>query len=443
MLMQRFITHSSPRPSSRRTAGSLLLLVALLCAVPGLLGGQAARAESPSATATSSTSQASFTPRQIVVKLYLASDLVQVARDNGLGVVPIDQFGTRPIYRLRIRDGVDPLMKAQQLEADARVEYAEPNFIIRPPEWVSQYSWAKVDSPGSVTSQWAPKKINLSAAHAAGPNTTGAGITVAVLDTGIDRTHPMLRNRLVPGYDFVDMDADPSEEGAYDVNAAYGHGTHVAGLVALVAPDARIMPVRVLDPNGRGNIWVIAEALRFAVDPDGDEDTPDGADVINLSLSSPRQSDLLADVVGDAICQVETDDDCLSTAPEGTVIIAAAGNSGTTRREYPAAEDESGLLAVAASTPGDFLAGFSTRGAWVDVAAPGKNIVSSMPEGKYASWNGTSMSAGIVSGLAAIVRSTHPDWKWDNVTDHIMATAAEIPGSVPRRIDAYVAVTDT
>jgi len=397
-----------------------------------------------STLATEATqSQSAFTPEQIVVKLYLASDLTGVVRTHGLETTPLDQFGSRPIYRLRIRDGVDPLEKARQLEADDRVEYAEPNFIIHPPERVSQYSWAKVGSASRVTTQWAPDAINLSEAHAAGPNTTGAGITVAVLDTGIDTTHPTLRNRIIPGYDFVDMDADASEEGAYDVNAAYGHGTHVAGLVALVAPDARIMPVRVLDPNGRGNIWVIAEALRYAVDPDGDEETPDGVEVINLSLSTPRHTDLLADVIEDVICQVESDDDCLSIAPEGTVVIAAAGNSGSIKKEYPAAEDEPGLLAVAATNSSDRLATFSTRGAWVDVAAPGAGIISTMPEGRYASWNGTSMSAGLVSGLAAIVRSAHPDWKWDNVTNQIMATSTAIPGSVPRQIDAYVAVTDT
>ena len=102
------------------------------------------------------------------------------------------------------------------------------------------------------------------------------------------------------------MDADPSEVGTAGDDVTYGHGTHVAGLVALAAPAARILPVRVLDRDGVGNIWVLAEALAYAVNPDGDDDTADGAHIINLSLSTLRKTNLLDEVVRDVICD---DDD--------------------------------------------------------------------------------------------------------------------------------------
>ena len=168
----------------------------------------------------------------------------------------------------------------QNWQRTSRVVYAEPNFIGRAPEGVQRVSWPKGEEDDDYQEQWAAGMIRLPEAHTI---TRGAGITIAVLDTGVDATHPALAGQLVNGYDFVDLDADPSEGGSAEQNLHYGHGTHVAGLVALVAPEAKIMPLRVLDENGSGNIWVLAEALTYAINPDGNLNTADGADVINLS----------------------------------------------------------------------------------------------------------------------------------------------------------------
>ena len=111
------------------------------------------------------------------------------------------------------------------------------------------------------------EKIQLSLAHQINRGTGPNGpVKVAVLDTGVDTNHVALAGRLLPGWDFVDDDADPSEVGDQQTGP-YGHGTHVAGLIALVAPEAKIIPIRVLDRYGVGNIWVLAEALAFAIDP--------------------------------------------------------------------------------------------------------------------------------------------------------------------------------
>jgi subtilisin family serine protease len=286
--------------------------------------------------------------------------------------------------------------------------------------------------------------IRLQEAHTV---TRGAGITVAVLDTGVDLTHPLLVGHLVDGYDFVDLDADPIEEGTPDQNPNYGHGTHVAGLVALVAPEARIMPLRVLDADGDGDIWVLAEALAYAINPDGDPGTPDGADVINLSLSTTYPTDLLAEIVAAVTCeqdddQDENDDDGCLVGPNqhGAVVVVAAGNSGSSAPEYPAAEGVVGSLAVGASTPADTLAQFSNYGSWVHLAAPGEGILSSVPGGEYAAWSGTSMATPLAAGEAALVRAANPDFSAASVVGEMISKSEGIDGPVPKRIDVAAAL---
>lgn len=383
-----------------------------------------------------------FVPDEVVVKLLQASAVTGLAADYDLDPTPLDQFGSRAIFRMRIRDGASPPERAAQLAADPRVVYAEPNFVGRAPEGVQRISWPKGDEEDDYQEQWAAGMIRLPEAHTV---TRGAGITIAVLDTGVDATHPALAGRLVNGYDFVDLDADPSEVGSADQHLHYGHGTHVAGLVALVAPDAQIMPLRVLDENGSGDIWVLAEALAYAINPDGDPDTADGADVINLSLSTTHETHLLAEVVSLVTCERDDDpgedDDCLvGPNQHGAVVVAAAGNSSSSTPEYPAAEGVIGSLSVAASTQTDTLAAFSNHGSWVHVAAPGEGILSAVPDDEYAVWSGTSMATPLVAGEAALVRAQNPGFGADSVVGHIISKSEGINGPVPKRIDVAAAL---
>jgi thermitase len=389
-----------------------------------------------------------FLPNEVVMKLSRISDLSQVASSYALHPTPLAQFGTRAIFRMRILDGTSPQDKAADLAADSRVIYAEPNFIGQAPEARQRVTWAKGDESQGFEDQWAAIMIRLPEAHMV---TRGAGITVAVLDTGVDASHPALAGRLVNGYDFVDLDSVPNEEGNHEQNVTYGHGTHVAGLVALVAPQAKIMPLRVLDEEGNSNIWVLAEAMAYAVNPDGNLKTDDGAHVINLSLSTERPTHLLADIGQEITCIKQKDDDddddddekkeCLTqNSQKGVVIVASAGNSGSSAPEYPAAEGVSGSLSVGASTPIDSLASFSNYGAWVHIAAPGQDILSSVPGGEYAFWSGTSMAAPLVAGQAALVRAANPRFDAAAVVQRILSTSFAISGPVPRRIDAAAAL---
>lgn len=300
-----------------------------------------------------------------------------------------------------------------EMEADRRLLYAEPNYIVESPagdRWRFKSRSDFTPEPSAdaqkYNDQYAVGAMRLREAHGI---TDGRGATVAVLDTGVQSGHPELEGALVPGYNFIEDDANTEDagngrddDGDGKVDEMVGHGTHVAGIVHLTAPGAKIMPLRVLDSDGTGNVFLIAEAIQEAVRRD--------ADVINLSLSSTADSDFLEDVLEDVSEPEDDDDDVPSVAgvpPEGLVVVGSAGNEGGTNERYPAAED--GVLGVASVGSTEVRSGFSNYGqGWIDVAAPGEDIQSLFPTDRYASWDGTSMSAPFVSGQAALIRAMRP-----------------------------------
>lgn len=357
-------------------------------------------------------------PAQIIMRLQSAADLPAIAATYRLDPIPLDQLGSAPLYLVHIADATSPDVKAAALSVDPRVAYAEPNVIGAAPEDQGDSSWASGGNDLVYRGQWAPAIMRLPQAFTV---TRGAGVTVAVLDTGIDLTHPAFSGRLVPGYDFVDNDPDPSEVGVPGVNRAYGHGTFVAGLVALAAPDARVMPVRVMDPNGLSDVWRLSKAMVWAAN--------NGASIINLSLGTHVQTHVTSDLISD-----------LSTRGRGILVVAAAGNAASALQQYPAAEGGSRVLSVGASTPIDTLAIFSDYGSWVRVLAPGVSVWSTVPGGQYASWSGTSMSTGLASGQAALVRAAYPALSPQDVITRIMTTSTRTSVAVPLRINAGASV---
>lgn len=353
---------------------------------------------------------------EVLVKLRADADLPAVLAAHGLTLKA--RFGTRPIYRLGLIGNATVDAKITELLANPAVLLADANRVHESPEARKNMVWA-VGSPQAYTTQWAVSSLRLALAHG---YSQGAGVRVAVLDTGVDAAHPALQGRLLPGFDFVDFDADPSERGT-PADPGYGHGTHVAGIVAMVAPQARIMPLRVLDPQGQGNAWVLGEALLHAADPDGNPATDDGAHVVNFSLGSINRTDLMGALTALATCSFVAEPDPLAdfTDPgynadrqrcasgRGTVVVAAAGNGGNSKeRQYPAAEGAYALVPVAASNAQGRVASFSNSGNWIELAAPGDQITSAAPGGGYATWSGTSMAAPMTAGTAALLMAREP-----------------------------------
>ncbi len=235
---------------------------------------------------------------------------------------------------------------------------------------------------------------------------TGSGTVIAVVDTGVDLDHPEFQDRITQGFDFVDYDniADDGD----------GHGTHVAGTIAGaddgegitgVAPDASIMPIRVLDDEGYGYISDIIAGIRWAADND--------ADVINLSLGGGGYSQAMADAVAYA-------------SDLGSVVVMAAGNDGGRSPIYPAAHAETHGIAVGAVDQEKSLASFSNRAGltFLDyVTAPGVSIFSSTPNGNYDYYSGTSMASPHVAGIAALLKSHDKSLTSESIENLITSTA--------------------
>ena len=409
----------------------------ILCAVCAMFT-TSARAQTPDPVV----------PAELLLKLRSTADLQPVLSQFGLTLA--DRLGPRPIYRVKPLGVVDLDALAAAMRLDSRVLIAEPNVVTSSPEARLRTVWA-IGTEAEYRAQWAPEALNLALAHRFGK---GAGRRIAVLDTGIDRNHPALAGRVLRGYDFVDGDNDPSEV-VLAGSPAYGHGTHVAGIVSLVAPAAKLMPVRVLDPEGRGNVWVIGKALMFAVDPDANPATNNGAHVVNMSLGTTRKTRMLDVFVELVTCSDDDDDEedddysdpgydadrarCAATG--GTVVTAAAGNSGSsTELQYPAAEGAAGALSVAASTELNRLADFSNSGNWIQIAAPGEGITGPLPGGLYGVWSGTSMAAPMAAGVAALVGARQRDLKAVDVAKRLTDRSADTCGATIRRLDAAAAV---
>ncbi|MFC6659532.1 S8 family peptidase [Deinococcus multiflagellatus] len=236
------------------------------------------------------------------------------------------------------------------------------------------------------TALW--QKIGLEQAQGMARN-LGSGVTVAVIDSGIDLAHPAFAGALTPPStwkDFYGGDARPQEEGVAG-QGAYGHGTNVAGIVLQVAPRAKILPLRVLGPDGSGDVVMVAQAIDYAV--------AQGARVINLSLGSDQNSPTVQDAVRRA-------------TEAGVLVVSSAGNNDMDRLTSPASLAETKgtlgnhLLSVGSVDLRDLKSSFSNYSTNLELVAPGEAVSAPAPDGRVAAWSGTSMAAPMVTGGLAL-----------------------------------------
>ena len=329
------------------------------------------------------------------------------------------------------------------------VKYIEPDTVqLSPGGHGAVFSVNPTTAADFYRNQPAMQRINL---QKASPRATGRSIVIADINAMVDVRHPALVGHLTAGAEFLqgtcvsrstlnqsaggfldqsaggflDQSAggflDQSAGGFLDQSAggfldqymtflnestasfldpvtassldrmspAHGHGTMVAGILAVMAPDAMIMPLRAFDDKGCGTTYNIAKAVKYAVSH--------GAQVINMSFGISGQTQTLKKTIGEAV-------------DAGVTVVASAGNGNTAVPQYPAAYP--GVLGVAATNLTDVKASFSNYGSTISVSAPGSNIISAYPGGYYAELSGTSFSAPMVAAEAALLRSLKTSgWK--------------------------------
>jgi len=368
----------------------------------------------------SSRPQAQAVAGEFVVRLQPGANPTDYARRQGLELVlPIG-------LNMYLFKGPPSL---QRLQIDAAVVWAEPNLNLDLPPLqgqdapaVAPFNPRRADLPNDplLPAQYGFELMGTGKIWQQQPGRPE--IVVAVIDSGVDGKHPEFAGQLLPGMDFTEKEPVPG--GQVD---GYGHGTHVAGVigaranngqgVAGLAPGCKILPVRIFNNLGHSESGRSAAAVIWAVDH--------GANVINASWGSPSDSESTKAAIQYALSK-------------NVVFVAAVGNSGNDDPKYPGALDE--VIGVSATNADDRWASFSTFGDWVDLAAPGKAVLSTYPIDKgngYKIMEGTSMAAPHVSAAAAVLMSQHPDWSVAQIRAQLEGTAKDVIMSGKDKYSGY------
>ncbi len=319
-------------------------------------------------------------------------------------IIPRDSIPYEYIYLVEYNDTLGMESIISILSSDSRVIFVEPNLEFSFPGNL-QMSMSFPDesrpplilgtSPPGYYDQAANYIINVDSAHQLA---SGEGITVAVIDNGVEFSHPLLDEYLLhTGYDFLDDDADPG----FVPGLAGSHGTFVSGLVLLTAPDCRILPLRAFDEEGIGNSFAIIQSIYYAINA--------GVDVINMSFGMNEYNQSLAIA-------------CSTAIANDIVIVAAAGNDGTMAPMYPAALED--VIAVSAVDSMDYITSFSNFGSYIDICAPGDRVYSSLAgEYRWGTWSGTSFSTAMVSATCAMVLELNEALSPSDLEYHIRLSA--------------------
>ncbi len=355
-------------------------------------------------------------PEEVVVELAGAAtqqqfDGVRNRHQLTLLETQTSQLAGTTVSRWRIPDRRSIAAVVRALEADPDVTAAQPNYL---------YALQQAGPSAANAAQYQLAKLRLPEAHALAK---GNGISVAVVDSGVDAAHPELAGSIAGSFDAITVKLN---------GPLYKHGTSIAGLIAAhgtllgAAPAARILAVRVFGPAGNGNTFDVLKGLDYAA--------ANGARIINMSFTGPYDPIALRSLQ--------------AANKKGIVLIAAAGNAGPKSMPlYPAAYPE--VIAVSGSDVNNKSSVFSNRGPFISVAAPGTDIMVAIPDGGFEVASGTSFSAAEVSGIVAMMLERKGDLTPESVRRILEGTAKDI-GPKGRDVmfgaglaDAYAAVSAT
>ena len=340
--------------------GTLRYWIAVGCVTLGLIGGLCASALAQGTV-----------PGHVLVRLSDDTGVGSLGDDYGATIE--NELLDRKLYLFQVPNAADEDAFITKLGSNANVLYAEKEPAVELPEvHGAPYALSFDAGPRAkgYLNQHAYIQAHIGNAHKL---SLGTGITIAVLDTGVNTKHPALLRHCLTGQNCLQPALPPAELADGTTNIARGHGTMIAGIISKIAPGAKIMPVRVLSADGKGGLMAVLTGLHYAV--------THGAKIIPMSFGSDQPSEALQDALGEI-------------QDAGIVVVASAGNGGTNLAHYPAAWP--GILGVASLDPNNVKSPFSNFGTYISISAPGRNIRSTFWTGGYATWSGTSFAAPFV-----------------------------------------------
>lgn len=331
-------------------------------------------------------------------------DTIDIDTVNTLyGTTDVQTLPQLHVWQVNTPAGSDLDSLAELIGQEPFVEFCHPNYLIDPLEPVQgSIPFGDDTNPDLYVSQQAANTLGLSSAQTI---SAGDNVAVAILDGGVNFNHPAFEGTAVSGWDYVDDDGNAFDEPG-GLNS--GHGTFVAGVVHLVAPEAEIRAYRVTNLSGESNGYIVAEAILQAV--------ADGCRVINLSMVMLGEHQAIAEAV-----EYAQDNDVL--------VVVAAGNGGNEQARYPASDLNT--MAVAAVDSNLVLADFSSFGDYIDICAPGTMIYSPYLDSLYAWWGGTSFAAPFVTAMSALLLSFDQSLTWDELRGYILDTASPLDSLNP------------
>ena len=403
-------TAPEPTQLSRAFASPLALLLILLTALPAAANEPKPATPRPAAAdlEPATTPAVEVVPGEVVVKWRDAERGPEVARARGLAVVAELDVPGKGLPSVLSTGGRPVEAVVAELEADPSVEYAEPNYVVslaeegsvavavNDPQTSGQYSLDRM----RVRDAWSLEK--------------GASNVIAVLDTGVQAAHPDLNGRVLAGYDFVNNDSNAADDNT--------HGTWVAGIIAARANDGygiagiswsdKILPVKIMDANGRGSTSDLTSGIVWAANK--------GADVINMSVGGFPHSSIVQDAVNYAWSK-------------GVVLVGAAGNNNRRENYYPASYDN--VISVSATQVNDEFSHWSSYGPKVDVSAPGSSVLTTnctasacLHEdwGSHTYISGTSFATPNVAGVVALIKARYPSWSPSQIVSRLYGTVDDL-----------------